>query len=115
MDNYYIVGFIALIIATLLFVMYINVINMDLVMDEHEEKEDQDRSVEYVVVDRSQGQKQILGKDGHGIRKQIPGNAGQQKKILGSVSADGFLDYMNDLTIKSKGLRTGAENVSNLV
>jgi hypothetical protein len=119
--------------------MYINVINMDLVMDDHEDRDDEDKSVEYVILDRGQrkhkdkknkknkkdnGQydekdlrideyehpdppeeKQILGKNG----------GGQQKKILGSGSADGFLDYMNDLTIKSKGLKTGAENMSNLV
>uniref|UniRef100_A0A6C0APE4 Uncharacterized protein n=1 Tax=viral metagenome TaxID=1070528 RepID=A0A6C0APE4_9ZZZZ len=140
MDTYYIVGFIALIVATLLFVMYINVINMDLVMDDNEDRDDRDRSVEYIIADRGQRrnrknnrhydekdlrideyehpdppeEQQILGKDGHGIRKQIGGGAGQQKKILGSGSADGFLDYMNDLTIKQK-LKTDAMNISNLV
>ena len=134
MDTYYIVGFIALIVATLLFVMYINVINMDLVMDDHEEREDEDRSVEYVILDRGQRkhkdkknkkkhydekdlrideyehpeepeEKHMVGKDGAGQRKLFPDGTGQQKKILGSGKKDdGFLDYMNDLTIKSKGL-----------
>jgi hypothetical protein len=144
MDTYYIVGFIALIVATLLFVMYINVINMDLVMDDHEDRDDEeDKSVEYVILDRGQrkhknkkNKKQhydekdlrldeyehpdppeethILGKDGAGQRKLYPD--GQQKKILGSGKKDdGFLDYMNDLTIKSKGLKTDAMNISNLV
>ena len=137
MDTYYIVGFIALIVATLLFVLYINVINMDLVMDDHEEKDDQDRSVEYVIMDRDQRkykdkkrhydekdlrldeyehpdppeEKHIVGKDGAGQRRPFLGKDGhcQQK------NADGFLDYMNDLTIKSKGLKTDAMNISNLV
>ena len=137
MDTYYIVGFIALIVATLLFVMYINVINMDLVMDDHEEKDDEDRSVEYVIMDRGQRkykdkkrhydekdlrldeyehpeppqEKHIVGKDGAGQRRPFLGKDGhgQQK------NADGFLDYMNDLTIKSKGLKTDAMNISNLV
>ena len=145
MDTYYIVGFIALIVATLLFVLYINVINMDLVMDDNEDRDNEDRSVEYVIVDRGQRkhrdkknnnrhydekdlrldeyehpdppeEQHILGKDGAGQRKLYPDGNGQQKKILGSGKKDdGFLDYMNDLTIKSKGLKTDAMNISNLL
>ena len=56
-------------------------------------------------------EKHIVGKDGAGQRRPFLGKDGhgQQKK------ADGFLDYMNDLTIKSKGLKTDAMNISNLV
>jgi hypothetical protein len=155
MDTYYIVGFIALIVATLLFVMYINVINMDLVMDDHEEKEDEDRSVEYIIMDRGQRKhKNKKNKKNHYDEKDLrvdeydqekytyenrnddPNNpynnayspetiamrqeqlkkqGDLMKKKLLTKKDDGFLDYMNDLTIKSKGLKTDAMNISNLV
>ena len=52
-STYYAVGLISLIVATLLFIMYINVINMDLAMDEKaEDTPDQESSVQYVLMDR---------------------------------------------------------------
>jgi len=156
MDTYYIVGFIALIVATLLFVLYINVINMDLVMDDHEDRDDEDKSVEYVIVDRGQHKhKNKKNKKSNydekdlrideydqgkeytyenrdddpnnpynnayspetiAMRKeQLKKQGDLMKKKLLTKKDDGFLDYMNDLTIKSKGLKTDAMNISNLV
>jgi hypothetical protein len=52
-STYYAVGLISLIVATLLFIMYINVINMDLATDEKaEDTPDQESSVQYVLMDR---------------------------------------------------------------
>lgn len=48
-STYYAVGLISLIVATLLFIMYINIINMDLATDEvPEDRRSGDTSVEYV-------------------------------------------------------------------
>jgi len=52
-STYYAVGLISLIVATLLFIMYINVINMDLAMDEKEEDKNEDSSVQYITMDDS--------------------------------------------------------------
>lgn len=52
-STYYAVGLISLIVATLLFIMYINVINMDLATDEKEGDRSQDSSVQYVTMDDS--------------------------------------------------------------
>ena len=125
-STYYAVGLIAIIVATLLFIMYMNVITMDLATDEKDEERREDRSVEYVT-DRdynwkkhrrhdnnnnnnSNSSQTILGKDGHGQRKPFLGKDGhgQQK------NAEGFLALANDLTVKQK-LQTGAENIGNLV
>lgn len=55
-STYYAVGLISLIVATLLFIMYINVINMDLATDEKaEDTPDQESSVQYVLMDRQKG------------------------------------------------------------
>ena len=55
-STYYAVGLISLIVATLLFIMYINVINMDLATDEKaEDTPDQESSVQYVLMDREKG------------------------------------------------------------
>ena len=93
-STYYAVGLISLIVATLLFIMYINVINMDLAMDEKEEDKNENSSVQYVpLMERDNGKGRhkkdrnddrhekedpdqtnddnLLGKNGHGERKDF--------------------------------------------
>jgi len=131
-STYYAVGLISIIVATLLFIMYMNVINMDLATDEKDEERQEDRSVEYVM-DRDYNWKKhrrhnnngnsnsnnnnsnnssqtILGKDGHGQRKSFLGKDGHGQQKY----AEGFMALANDLTVKQK-LQTGAENIGNLV
>ena len=125
-STYYAVGLISIIVATLLFIMYMNVINMDLATDEKDEERREDRSVEYVI-DRDYDWKKhrrhnnnnnnnnnnsqtILGKDGHGQRKSFLGKDGHGQQKY----AEGFMALANDLTVKQK-LQTGAENIGNLV
>jgi len=100
-STYYAVGLISLIVATLLFIMYINVINMDLAMDETPEdrKAQEDSSVQYVEMDSTGSRKKngryqtdrrdydwdyderhaqekdnLLGKNGHGQQKIVNKN-----------------------------------------
>jgi hypothetical protein len=99
-STYYAVGLISLIVATLLFIMYINVINMDLATDEKadDRQAQEDSSVQYITMDRKKNGRyqtdrrdydwdyderhanetaapknddNLLGKNGHGQRKDV--------------------------------------------
>jgi hypothetical protein len=136
-STYYAVGLISLIVATLLFIMYINVINMDLAMDEKEEDKNNDSSVQYIPMDRQRKNNRrrgdderhakevadqtntdnLLGKDGHGQQKDFSKKPnwhpyGEGDHPGGVKSAEGFLPAANDITVKHK-LQTGSENIRN--